>query len=494
MFHRFPAVVRAILPVLTVPLLVCHGTAVLPAAEPVGNSARIQPYSKNPHYWQYEGRPILLLGGSKTDHLFLLNDLESHLDEMQAVGANYVRNTMSQREEKELKPHLLLPDGKFDLEKWNPEYWRRFENMLKWTAERDIIVQVEVWDRFDYSTKYWETSPWNPGNNVNYTYQQTGFAPHYPQHPSRDRQPFFHTIKGMPRYQAKLERIRRYQEAFVDKMLSYSLSYGHVLYCMNNETSTPAPWGQYWIERIETQAAKQQVTVFATDMFDDAFKGEAAEHTRLVFEDPAHYRFADISQVNSRNYGQKHWEQLQWLLRKVDRHPRPSNHTKIYGSGYYSFGTGGPEDGVERFWRNLIGGSAAVRFHRPDAGNGLSDYAKGSIKAARLLENRIRLWEVSPKMELLSDRTDNEAYVAAKPGEFYAVYFTNGGSVRLDLSRTSGPFEITWISISLGVAVQTSQTSGYRRIPTVIRGGKVVTLTAPYRGGWVAAITRQAKK
>ena len=30
------------------------------------------------------------------------------------------------------------------------EYWQRFQNMLKWTAERKIIVQIEVWDRFDY--------------------------------------------------------------------------------------------------------------------------------------------------------------------------------------------------------------------------------------------------------------------------------------------------------------------------------------------------------
>jgi hypothetical protein len=29
--------------------------------------------------------------------------------------------------------------------------WNRFENMLKLTSERDIIVQIKVWDRLDYS-------------------------------------------------------------------------------------------------------------------------------------------------------------------------------------------------------------------------------------------------------------------------------------------------------------------------------------------------------
>jgi len=455
------------------------------------NASRIKPYAENPRYWQYNGKPVMLLGGSKTDHIFLLDDLKTHLDEIHAVGANYVRNTMSQREGKDLKPHKWLPDGKFDMDQWNREYWKRFENMLKWTAEREIFVQIEVWDRFDYSTTNWETSPWNPGNNVNYTYEQTGFAPEYPKHSGQDLQPFFHSIKGMPRYSRKLDRIRIYQEAFVAKMLSYSLGHGHVLYCMDNETSTPAQWGQYWIGFIKARAAEKDVTVCTTDMFDDAFRAEKAEHTPLIFNDPEHYMFADISQVNSRNYDQTHWERLQWLLRHVNTHPRPSNHTKIYGSGYYSFGTGGPEDGVERFWRNILGGSASARFHRPDAGNGLNNFAKASIKAARILEGLIKFWDITPQMALLSGRESNEAYLAAKPGERYALYFTNGGSVGLDLSGVKGSFDITWISVSMGVPIQTSAAGGYRLMNKTIQSGSVVTLSAPYKGGWVAALVKK---
>ena len=467
----------------------CLLSATVSAAD--RNADRIQPCAGNPRYWQYKGKPVLLLGGSKTDHIFLLDDLKEHLDEISAVGGNYVRNTMSQREGKELKPHRLLADGKFDLDQWNGEYWQRFANLLKWTAERDIIVQIEVWDRFDYSTEYWEHSPWNPGNNGNYTYEQTGFAPHYPQHPSRDLQPFFHSIPGMPRYDKKLDLIRKYQEAFVAKMLSYSLEYGHVLYCMDNETNTPARWGQYWIEFIQAKAAEKGVRVYTTDMFDDAHMADKSVHAPIVFDDPRHYTFADISQVNSRNFDDTHWERLQWLLRQVNKHPRPSNHTKIYGSGYKTFGTGGPEDGVERFWRNILGGSAAARFHRPDSGNGLNDLAKASIQAARLVESLIKFWEVEPHMELLSDRAPNEAYLAARPGDRYVLYFTYGGSVGLDLSRAPGTFHITWISVSMGRVVESSARGGYRLMDKAIQGGRVVTLSAPYKGGWVAALVKK---
>ena len=104
------------------------------------NEDRVQPYARNPRYWQYQGRPVLLLSGSQTDHIFLLDGLEAHLDEMHAVGGNYIRSTMSQREGKHLKPHLLQPDVTFDLDQWNEEYWTRFRNMLRWTAEREIFV------------------------------------------------------------------------------------------------------------------------------------------------------------------------------------------------------------------------------------------------------------------------------------------------------------------------------------------------------------------
>jgi hypothetical protein len=442
------------------------------------NEDRIRPWTQNPRYWQYKGEPVMLLGGSQTDHLFLLDDLKAHLDEMQEVGANYVRNTMSQREDKELKPHKLLADGTFDIEQWNDEYWTRFQSMLKWTAEREIIVQIEVWDRFDYSQQFWDISPWNPCNNPNYTHEQIGFDSEYPEHPSRDLQPFFHSIEGMPNYDKKLDLIRTYQETFVDKMLSYSLDYGHVLYCINNETSTPAAWGQHWITFINNRAAEKGVSVCATDMFDDAHKGTEAEHTPLIFEEPDTYVFADISQVNSRNFGQQHWDTLQWLLEQVNRHPRPSNHTKIYGSGYYTFGTGGPEDGIERFWRNILGGSASARFHRPDAGNGLNDAAKGAIKAARLLEEQVGYWDLAPHLDLLSDRDSNEAYLAAKPGACYALYFTNGGSVGLDLSDAPGTFDITWISVSMGVVTESAAALGYRYLEKTIEGGGVVSLTA----------------
>lgn len=215
---------------------------------------------------------------------------------------------------------------------------------------------------------------------------------------------------------------------------------------------------------------------------DDAYLGEKATHALVVFRDSDLYTFADLSQVNSRNFDDKHWEQLLWLIGQVNRGaPRPCNHTKIYGSGYRSFGTGGPEDGVERFWRNLLGGSAAVRFHRPPTGNGLNDRAKASIRAARLVEDQVKFWDLVPHMELLAERGPNEAYLAAQPGRHYALYFPHGGSVRLDLSNAPGTFALQWISVSEGSRFGDGQS---------LRGGGAVEIAAPFKGGWVAALVK----
>ncbi|MEZ6047374.1 MAG: hypothetical protein R3C11_17685 [Planctomycetaceae bacterium] len=416
------------------------------------NPDRIQPYQGNLKYWQFEGKPVLLLGGLKDDSPFQLPDLEASMDELVSAGGNYIRNTMSDRKDHdyEVYPYRQLEDGKYDLDQWNEEYWTRFQNLLRITRERDIIVQIEVWDRFDYSRENWDRHPYRPVNNVNYSVKESGLRNSYPQHAHRDQQPFFHSIPGMPQYTKQLEIIRKYQERFVEKLLSYSLQYGNVLYCMDNETSTPPAWGRYWIGYIQERARREGVIVYCTDMFDDGFNPERSRSYAQAFDDPETYTYLDISQVNSRVFNEEQWTKLKWYQQRVAEHPRPMNHVKIYGDGGFDFGSGRPPDGVERFWRDMFSGCAAMRHHRDIAGIGLQPLAKACIQAARKLESEVKLWEVTDHQELLRNREPDEAYLVADPGRKYALYFTKGGSVGLDLSQSAGTFKLLWINISTG--------------------------------------------
>jgi hypothetical protein len=440
----------------------------------------IKIYTQNNYYWEYKGQPVLLLGGSKTDHIFLADSLEEHLDEIVAVGGNYVRNTMSQREGLDLKPHKRLAGGGFDLNQWNTDYWNRFSNCLQWCNARDIIIQIEVWDRFDYSQDNWLESPWHPDSNVNYTNSQTGLADTYPEGPWRDLQPFFHTIPGMTQYQSRYDIIRGFQEKFVDKMLSYSLNYGNVLYCMNNETSTDPKWGQYWISYIKNKADSAGVTVFLTDMFDDAYRPEQSAKLKQEFDNPDIYTFVDISQINSRNFDETHWDKLMYIKGLSTQHPRPLNCVKIYGDGNFSWGSGLPPDGIERFWRDIIGGCASARHHRDGGGIGLRDSAKACIKAMRKLTSLVKPWDCQTRQDLLSARATDEAYLMADTGMAYGLYFTDGGSVGLDLTGYTGGFDVRWISLATGEWAN----------ETAIVGGGIVTISAPSSDGWAAAIVK----
>jgi len=447
------------------------------------NDKSIKPYEKNLKYWQYKGEPILLIGGSKTDHLFLADSLVEHLDEMVKIGANYVRNTMSQGEGLDLKPHKRLENGQFDLNQWNEAYWQKFADFLLWTYERNIIVQIEIWDRFNYAVKYWQHSPWHPKNNVNYSAQETGLANEYPERMIYDDLlPFFHTIPGMPEYRTSLDLIRKYQENFIDKMLSYSLKYGHVLYCVNNETTTSFEWGKYWINYINDKANKKNARVFCTDMFDKFFQPNKCPGCLHALEEADIYSFLDVSQNNSRNFNQSHWDTLQWIIKQRDKYPlRPLNNTKIYGGMNSTWGSGSNKDGIERFCRNVIGGCATARHHRPPYGNGLNEKAKASIQAVRKVEKDIKFWEINPGKNLLYSREEDEAYVSAKEGEKYVLYFPDIGDVRLNLNAYKNTFITKWINIS----------TGEYGVESTLQGGSNVNISTPSGGSWFLLVLKQ---
>jgi hypothetical protein len=456
-------------------LLVVSGCISTPVKESGKND--IKPYKENPRYWQYKGNPVLLLGGTVDDNLFQLSALREHLDLLQRVGGNYIRNTMSSRDSGNLWPFLMRKDGVYDLDQWNDAYWKAFKSLLDLTDERDIIIQIEVWDRFDFSRNPWKANPFNPDRNINYTADECGMETDYPNHPAGDLQPFFHSIPGMPLYRPELDLVRKYQEKFVGKLLSHSLGYGNVLYCMDNETSTPPEWGKYWMKYIRDSAGGK--AVYTTDMFDRFFRPQQCPACLSAIAQPENYKFLDVSQINSRNFDEAHWDTLTWILQQREHHAlRPVNCVKVYGGENTSWGSGSNADGVERFLRNVVGGCAAVRHHRPPTGNGLSVRSQACIRSVRLIETRVKFWEMKPRMELLSDREKDEAYLTAREGKNYLILFPAGGTVTLDLGDHPVEFSGQWVSIENGTWGEQFS----------VKGGSQTEIASPDSGGWFAVL------
>jgi len=450
--------------------LACVENGVSPCAS--HEECRIQPYVDNPWFWQYEGVAVLLVGATDDDNIFQMESLEQHLDELASVGGNYVRNTMSSRDDGNLHPFADAGGGVYDLSLWNDAYWTRFDDLLSLTNDRNIIVQIEVWDRFDHSRDPWLSDPYNPDNNINYNASESGLAATYPNHPGQNEQPFFHTVPDMDDNTV----VRVFQEAFVDKMLSYTFQYDHVLYVMDNETDEDFAWGSYWAGYLRSAAQSAGVGVETTEMWDDRNITTSDQH-QYTWDSRDLFSFTDISQ-NNHEVGQTHWDQIQFVRDYLLSAPMPMNAVKIYGADSGSYGT--DADAAERFWRDLLGGMASSRFHRPDAGLGLSEITKTQLRAARMVESKTLFFGLLAAQGLLSERSDNEAYACASPGFAYVVYLTGDGAVKLDLSDQTGPFELSWLNL---------QDATWFPSETIDAPAEV-DLQAPWTGGSVAVIVR----
>jgi len=417
----------------------------------------IRIYGENPFYWEYDGNPVMLIGGTKNDNLFQVDDLKSHLELLHSVGGNYIRCTMSSRDEGDVKAYVKGDDGLYDLDKPNPVFWAKLDSTLSYCEKLDIIAQIEIWATYDF---YWGEGGWvqnvfNPKLNRNYTAETSGL-PEVRDLPAQSgASEFFQSVPELANNTLLLD----YQKQFVDKLLSITLNYDNVLYSIDNETTANYKWGKFWAAYIHQEAAKKGKKIYVTEMWDcwDPTGGEVktaiVQDTALggwfadyqdphihdsanflfTFEDTLSYQFIDVANNNAQK-GETHYQTALWVRNAVlnSGKIRPINNVKIYGGDRDNIWAGSHQDGKERFWRDIFAGHASVRFHRPPSGIGLSVEAQQQIKSARMLSEDLDFFKLIPNNALLSEREDNEAFCLAKEDlSEIALYFPASGSVTL---------------------------------------------------------------
>jgi hypothetical protein len=474
------------------------------------NRDRIQPYTNNRAFWQYKGRPVLLIGGSSNDNLFQTANVVEELDRLRGFGGNYVRNTMSSRDPGNLQAFYRDPQtGQYDLSRWNDAYWDRLRGFLDATRDRDIVVQVEIWATYDFYTRpshdidgvpAWGRNPFNPANNINYTESESGLYEGFRSTHGTLVNPFFKTVLPLRQpfdFQTR-PVVLTYQHGFVDKLLSVTLDYDHILYVIDNETNTDPLWPQYWSQYIRKQAAERGLTIEVTEMWDsfDPTGGAVPEaraqnpathffsrraNVHVTLNDPENYSFIDISNHNFQQ-GEAHFKTGNYIWNEVQRSGiiRPITNTKIYGSDEVAW-TGSYRDGKERFWRNIFAGHSSVRFHRPPSGLGHSEDAMAHIRSLRMFADAVDFTRLVPRTELLSDRAENEAYCLAEVGSSYAVVFMDGGQVQLDASALNRPrVRVRWLNI---------EESRWREARVNRGNDGRVPLRAPGSGFWLALVS-----
>lgn len=444
----------------------------------------IQPYSANPFYWSIDGEPVLLLGGSVEDNVFQIPDLTEHVETLVAAGGNYLRCTMSCRDQGDIWPFAQKADGRYDLNEWSEEFWEKIRLAAELSRRHKLVLQVEVWDRFDFAREPWQDNPFNPKNNINYTSEESGLREEYLRHPGDRENGFFRSVPALENNSV----IRPYQEAFVRRLIDETLGHGYFLYCIDNETNEDPAWPQYRAEMIHQLAAQKGGSVNVTEMWNN-HDLDHPEHEN-TWKNPELYSFCDISQNNHQSHFIHYQNAMAFRARIIETgRIRPINSVKVYGSNDGHYGT--DRDALERFWRNIFAGLASTRFHRPDTGLGLSELAQRHISAARQFFEEFTPWQSEPvssrapighlREGALQQSSANEAYLLShQDRDEHAVFFPDGGNVILPL-RTRGTYRVRWMEIDMakwGSAMVHSAEDGSLRLTTPER-----------RGYWAAVIT-----
>lgn len=431
------------------------------------NINRIQPYHVNPSYWQYKGKPVLLIGGSKNDNIFQNIDINDHLDSLSAVGGNYLRCTMSSRDSNDVYPYSQdTESGKYDLNRWNEEYWQRLTAFLNATKERDIIVQLEIWATYDFYTrgdKPWYRNPFHPDKNINYNQDESGLPVVFESRGGTLINPFFESVPSLK----NLPLVLQYQKLFVDKLLSVTFNFNHILYCIDNETNAHPDWGLYWAKYIRGKAKEKEVQIEVTEMWDTfdptngAIPGAIIQDPKIHFftqrsnvastlNHPETYSYIDISN-NSVQTGKVHYKTGYWVWDQVQQSGkiRPVNNVKIYGSDNTGWaGAGTSQDAGERFWRNIFAGAATSRFHRPTAGMGLSKTSMAHIKSMRMFTDEFDIFTSKPYTTHLDEEGDEkEVYCLAGERGNYAVVFFDSTDYTIDISSATEGVQVKWLNI-----------------------------------------------
>lgn len=204
-----------------------------------------------------------------------------------------------------------------------------------------------------------------------------------PRAPGKNRQPFFFTTPS----QQNNETLLRYQQRFVDKMLSVSLKYDHILYCIDNETSGEEAWATYWARYLREQAERAEAKINITQMWDH-WDLTSEQHRRTI-DHPERYDFIDVSQ-NSHKKGQEHWDNFSGCGRRSRRTPDRSTRSRHTAS------TGTSSDTPRGTGSNASSGTSSAGpgrhgFTGPMPGSAESEQIPAD-KAAKLKSPRDGNW------------------------------------------------------------------------------------------------------
>jgi hypothetical protein len=166
--------------------------ASLLALEITSGAAPLQLHPENGHYFLFHGKPTILITSGEHYGAVLNLDVDyvRYLNELQRAKLNLTRTFSGAYVEPQgafnIESNIMAPaagrficpwersstpgyakgGGKFDLDRWDPAYFKRLKDFVHQADRRGIVVEMNLFCPI-YEEIQWTLSPQNAANNIN---------------------------------------------------------------------------------------------------------------------------------------------------------------------------------------------------------------------------------------------------------------------------------------------------------------------------------------
>jgi hypothetical protein len=456
-----------------------------------GRAEPIRAHPDNPHYYLFRGRPTVLITsaehyGAVINRAF---DYDAYLDALKSYGLNYTRiypaafiepegtflaeNTLAPKSEDLIQPWARSQTpgyrsggNRFDLNRWDAEYFRRLKDFVAQADARGIVVEVCFFNAQNRGS--WPMSPLYWKNNI--------------QGEGRTDYNGVQTINHP-------ELLRR-QDEFVRRIVEEVNAFDNVILEICDEPTvygTPKALAGPWIGHLVEVVRQTESGLPKKHLLGQQMMGAIGGPIDFTSH-------ADVSVIVTQYIWQTPDEQvggMKALDQVYDRNkPIDLNETGYYPLSSWYEGDKASDVRVEA-WEFMVGGGSS--FNNLNAMYTVQDPAGKAAENTPVLKTMQSLKEFIEGFDFLKMRPDRSFVVSGMPagayyrgiserGQQYALYHHHSklkpyvykvvpGSYeeRLVLDLPSGAYQADWVNPSTGAVLGTetfAHTGGQRPLAT----------------------------
>jgi hypothetical protein len=441
------------------------------------HSGPITLHPVNPRYYLFNGQPTILI--TSAEHYGAVINLDfdyvRYLDTLKAYGLNYTRiwpgavlemvgefvkgNTMGPKPRRTIvpwarsnEPGYVYGGNKFDLDKWNPDFFARIKDFIVKAAERGIVVEVCFFN--SQYTHRWPVSPLYYENNI----QGVGKCDF------KDAQ----TLK----YPDLVER----ESDYVSKITQEVNAYDNLILEICDEPSNftsheeAGPWVGHMLQVVHYTEAKLPKKHLVAQMVEGPIGG------------PVDFSGSPLLSIITGQYvwgGEADSEQMGGM-KGLDHEYHYNKPIEMNETPYYPFqyGEGDPVlDSRVEAWEFMIGGGAS--FNHLNSRYTVEDPAGNTPDNAQVLGALRNLKNFIYSFDFIKMRADKSFVVSGMPegaccrgmsqqGEQYALYFHHSRlapdlmyyiampghfSETLVLDMPGGTYKADWVNPASGLVI-----------------------------------------